>query len=150
MCPSGCANLHVQPLHSYARMMLNKVLLKCPWAPACQVKLRYEDYVRHVQEGCGEICCKCQCGKQVKQKDIANHNLNECRLTLVECPKCHTFVYREAQHKSQSECLQTLLQDREHLLRQLEDLKFSMTQNNSLKQDTYYPNTKPPISFYCP
>ncbi len=117
VCPSGCENLHVQALHSYAQMNINRVLLSCPWAPMCQAKIKYEDYVRHVSEGCGEINCKCECGRQVKQKDIANHNLLECRFTLVECSRCQISMTRETLHKSQSECLQTLILDRQHLLR---------------------------------
>ena len=98
ICPQGCENLQVQCLHTYAKGILNKTLLACPMAghegSGCQAKIRYEDYMSHVIQNCGELMAKCECGKLVKQNLIKKHKTDECELTIVQCSSCKMMMPR--------------------------------------------------------
>ena len=63
VCPSGCQNLEVQGIHTFARQVLDRVILSCPNAnedgAGCQNKVRYCDYVKHVTQTCGELLVHC-------------------------------------------------------------------------------------------
>jgi hypothetical protein len=48
----------------------------------CQAKIRYEDYMSHVIQNCGELMAKCECGKHVKQGLVKKHMEDECELTI--------------------------------------------------------------------
>jgi hypothetical protein len=118
-CPNGCENLQVQPLHSFAQATLNRVLLWCPRGPKCQVKVKYEDYYKHVKHGCGEIQGQCECGEQLKQADFAKHVQKECRLTIVKCNECQLEMKRESLHRQVGDCLKDLMTERQQLLNKL-------------------------------
>lgn len=128
MCPQGCLNLTVQPLHHFANQILSKTLLLCPMTrpngEGCQTKLRYEDYLQHVTQHCCELKIQCNCGKQVRKKEFALHLSEECPNVTVLCKRCNLNMPRKHLHQNLDECLLALMKTNEKILRDLEDIKF--------------------------